>query len=115
MSEGALSLTAHERAQASIERAVALLEELDMDPGKHGVYFGQLLGMADPLTYVLGRNGFRVSVLEPQLISGLIFTEGVVQTAELALYVCGRSRRVGLVSGCPAEAFPSMHLTCCYP
>ena len=49
------------RAQASIERAVALLEELDMDPGEHGVYFGQLLGMADPLTYVLGRNGYRVS------------------------------------------------------
>ncbi|KAK9839435.1 hypothetical protein WJX81_001871 [Elliptochloris bilobata] len=45
--------------QASIERAVALLEELDMDPGEHGVYFGQLLGMADPLTYVLGRNGYR--------------------------------------------------------
>lgn len=34
-----------------------------MDPGEHGVYFGQLLGMADPLTYVLGRNGYRVSVL----------------------------------------------------
>ena len=47
-------------AQASVEKAVALLEARDMDPGEHGVYFGQLLGMADPLTYVLGRNGYRV-------------------------------------------------------
>ena len=67
MSKGALSLTALECAQASIERAVALLEELEMDPGEHGVYFGQLLGMADPLTYVLGRNGYRVSVQGPLL------------------------------------------------
>jgi len=43
-----------------VERAVALLEAADMDPGEHGVYFGQLLGMADPLSYVLGRNGYRV-------------------------------------------------------
>ena len=30
-----------------------------MEPEKCGVYFGQLLGMADPLTFVLGANGYR--------------------------------------------------------
>ena len=27
-----------------------------------GVYFGQLLGMADPLSFVLGANGYRVGI-----------------------------------------------------
>ena len=39
--------------QASIEHAVALMHELGIDPQGH-VYFGQLLGMSDALTYVLG-------------------------------------------------------------
>ena len=39
--------------QASVEHAVALMHELDLDP-QRGVYFGQLLGMSDVLTYVLG-------------------------------------------------------------
>ncbi|KAK9815561.1 hypothetical protein WJX72_005858 [[Myrmecia] bisecta] len=45
--------------QTSIERAVATLYELDMEPGSSGVFFGQLLGMADHLTFILGRNGYR--------------------------------------------------------
>ena len=47
-------------AQASIEAAVALLHARGMDPGSAGVYFGQLLGMADNLSFVLGANGYRV-------------------------------------------------------
>lgn len=47
--------------QKSIERAVSLMHELEVQPQKSGVYFGQLLGMADHLTFILGRNGFRVS------------------------------------------------------
>lgn len=46
--------------QKSIERAVSLMHELSVEPQKSGVYFGQLLGMADHLTFILGRNGFRV-------------------------------------------------------
>ena len=45
--------------QGSIEHAVAHMHELDLDPGTCGVYFGQLLGMSDTLTYVLGGNGYR--------------------------------------------------------
>ena len=45
--------------QGSIEHAVAHMHDLDLDPGTCGVYFGQLLGMSDTLTYVLGGNGYR--------------------------------------------------------
>ena len=45
--------------QGSVEHAVALMHELDLDPSTCGVYFGQLLGMSDTLTYVLGGNGYR--------------------------------------------------------
>jgi proline dehydrogenase len=45
--------------QKSIERAVALMYELGIEPFHAGVYFGQLLGMADHLTFILGRNGYR--------------------------------------------------------
>ena len=31
-----------------------------LDAGSAGVYFGQLLGMADNLSFVLGGNGYRV-------------------------------------------------------
>ena len=46
--------------QVSIERAVALVQRHGMDPSASGIFFGQLLGMADHLTFVLGQNGFRV-------------------------------------------------------
>ena len=49
--------------QRSIERAVALMNELDVEANQIGVYFGQLLGMADHLTFILGRNGYRVRPL----------------------------------------------------
>lgn len=46
--------------QASIEATVSLMSQLGIEPpDKSGVYFGQLLGMADHLTYTLGQNGYR--------------------------------------------------------
>ena len=57
--------------QKSIERAVSLMHELNVEPVKSGIYFGQLLGMADHLTFILGRNGFRVrSSPHLRLLSG---------------------------------------------
>ena len=38
------------------------MHERGMDHTSAGVYFGQLLGMADPLTFVLGAHGYRVSI-----------------------------------------------------
>lgn len=43
--------------QASIEAAVAAMEARGLGPHA-GVYFGQLLGMADNLTFVLGQHGY---------------------------------------------------------
>lgn len=44
--------------QPSIERAVGLMAQLGLEP-RSGVSFGQLLGMADHLTFVLGGNGYQ--------------------------------------------------------
>jgi proline dehydrogenase len=45
--------------QASIEKALAGMEALGLEPTKSSVYFGQLLGMADHLTLSLGRHGYK--------------------------------------------------------
>jgi proline dehydrogenase len=44
--------------KASVERAVAGMAAEGLQPSAP-VYFGQLFGMADHLTYALGQNGFR--------------------------------------------------------
>lgn len=44
--------------QASIERTVAGMAARGLAPSGSGVFFGQLLGMADNLTFTLGQNGY---------------------------------------------------------
>jgi proline dehydrogenase len=44
--------------QASIEKAVNTMTELQLNPDRR-IYFGQLLGMSDHLTYGLGRSGYK--------------------------------------------------------
>ena len=45
---------------------MALMGQLGIDPpDRTGVFFGQLLGMADNLTFTLGRNGYRVLFSRP--------------------------------------------------
>ncbi len=43
--------------QRSVELAVERMAALGLPPSS-GVYFGQLLGMADHLTYTLGAHGY---------------------------------------------------------
>lgn len=57
-SEGAEVMIATHN-QASIENAVATMASLGLDPQTSGVYFGQLLGMADHLSYTLGANKYK--------------------------------------------------------
>lgn len=57
-SEGAEVMVATHNQQ-SIENAVALMKQLGLPPSS-GVYFGQLLGMADHLSFTLGQNGYGV-------------------------------------------------------
>lgn len=45
--------------QYSVEMAVRHMHDFGMRPGDCGVFFGQLLGMADHLSYVLGRHNYR--------------------------------------------------------
>jgi proline dehydrogenase len=44
--------------QESIERAVSIMQSTGISPNK-GVYFGQLLGMSDHLTFALGKSGYK--------------------------------------------------------
>ena len=41
-----------------MQQAVLLMGQLGLEAGKSPVYFGQLLGMADHLTFTLGSNGY---------------------------------------------------------
>lgn len=51
--------------QASIEHAVSLMRKLGIRR-RDGVSFGQLLGMADNITFPLGTGGYKVSLPHPQ-------------------------------------------------
>jgi len=54
-SESEIVIASHN--QESIEFTVRRMEELGKGPGR--VYFGQLMGMADHLTFTLARNGYK--------------------------------------------------------
>jgi proline dehydrogenase len=45
--------------QASVEQTLAGMDDLGIERGSGGVYFGQLLGMGDHLTSVLGQKGYK--------------------------------------------------------
>ncbi|KAK9865686.1 hypothetical protein WJX84_004061 [Apatococcus fuscideae] len=51
--------------QRSIETAVALMRRLGMAPSDSGVYFGQLYGMSDHLSFTLGPNGYQAFKVIP--------------------------------------------------
>ena len=44
--------------QRSIEKAVDLMKQLGLDPGDQSVFFAQLYGMRDNLSFPLGKNGY---------------------------------------------------------
>lgn len=52
-----LMLASHN--QGSIEKAIQVMDELEIDPQASTICFAQLYGMTDNLTYNLGQNGFR--------------------------------------------------------
>lgn len=66
-------MTPISRPQASVERTVGRMAALGLCPASEcGVFFGQLLGMADHLTFTLGRSGYRVSRLSQQPALGQV-------------------------------------------
>lgn len=44
--------------QESVELTIQCMKENQISKNMHNVYFGQLLGMADNLTFALGRSGY---------------------------------------------------------
>ncbi|KAK9834130.1 hypothetical protein WJX81_000815 [Elliptochloris bilobata] len=60
---GELMVASHN--QASVAAAAAAMQRLGLHPATSGVYFGQLLGMADHLSFTLGRSGFRAHKILP--------------------------------------------------
>ena len=55
--------------QASIEHAVSLMRKLGIRR-RDGVSFGQLLGMADNITFPLGTGGYKVNPHLPRIRPG---------------------------------------------
>lgn len=49
----------------SISHACALMRDLGIPRSGGGVFFGQLLGMADAASFSLGRNGYQVAKYVP--------------------------------------------------
>ena len=79
--------------QNSVEHAVSLMHALDLPPGDTGVFFGQLLGMSDPLTYVLGGNGYKVG-------AGGIASIRLVISMVVYILVAGSMPKILIFGGC---------------
>ncbi|BDA46933.1 Proline dehydrogenase 1, mitochondrial [Coccomyxa sp. Obi] len=62
-SDAELMVASHN--QASVENASRCMHSLGLNPSTSGVYFGQLLGMADHLSFTLGRAGYRIHKIVP--------------------------------------------------
>ncbi|KAG2444825.1 hypothetical protein HXX76_001567 [Chlamydomonas incerta] len=45
--------------QGSVQVAVTAMDRLGLDPAESPVYFGQLLGMADNISFTLGQHGYK--------------------------------------------------------
>ncbi|KIZ00008.1 proline dehydrogenase [Monoraphidium neglectum] len=79
--------------QDSIEQAVQEMHRLGLPPTGGGVYFGQLLGMADSLTFTLGQNGYEafkyvpygpIAEVLPYLVRRAQENSAIVQGAAVA-------------------------------
>ena len=95
----------------SIQYVVERMRQVGVDPKTGGVFFGQLLGMCDQVTYLLGAGGYSsykyvpygpVEAVLPYLSRRAHENKGVLQgnKKELDLLLCElKRRRFGLVPG----------------
>ncbi|KAK9803261.1 hypothetical protein WJX72_001773 [[Myrmecia] bisecta] len=60
-----LELMVASHNQESVDKATCLMHHLSLRPGADGVYFGQLLGMSDHLSFTLGLHGYRAYKVIP--------------------------------------------------
>ena len=60
-----VSVVAGTHNETSTQRLVQLMYEKRIVPDHHHIYFSQLYGMSDNLSYVLAKNGYNVSKYVP--------------------------------------------------
>ena len=93
--------------QDSVQQAVHLMGQLGLEAGKSPVYFGQLLGMADHLTFTLGSHGYPAFKYVPY---------GLVQEVRAGRGGAGRG---GAGQGWAGQYLPFagclQHCSLCYP
>uniref|UniRef100_A0A7R9VEV4 Proline dehydrogenase n=1 Tax=Chlamydomonas euryale TaxID=1486919 RepID=A0A7R9VEV4_9CHLO len=93
--------------EASIQKCVAHMARLGLQPGKAPVYFGQLLGMADHLTFTLGKHGYpafkyvpygRVAEVVPYLLRRAQENASIMKgaKADVQMLTAELARRFGL-------------------
>ena len=80
--------------QQSIEKAIAAMDKYCIERSKNTVYFGQLYGMSDHLSFNLGQSGYRAYKYVPY---------GEVQ--EVIPYLLRRARENSSISGGAAAEF----------
>ncbi len=60
-----LAFVAGTHNEESTQRLVQMMEERGIDHGHHHIFFSQLYGMSDNLSYILASNGYNVSKYVP--------------------------------------------------
>jgi len=83
--------------QGSIEKATQHMARLGLEPGASPVFFGQLLGMADHLTQVLGSSGYRAFKYVPYGPVHLVIPYLLRRAAENSTIMQGTKRDVHLL------------------
>lgn len=78
--------------QSSIEKAIQVMNELNMNPSSSTICFAQLYGMSDHLTYNLGQHGYRAYKYVPY-----------GQVAEVIPYLVRRARENSSIQGAAAN------------
>eukprot|EP00669_Euglena_mutabilis_P000352 TRINITY_DN1053_c0_g1_i1.p1 TRINITY_DN1053_c0_g1~~TRINITY_DN1053_c0_g1_i1.p1 ORF type:complete len:414 (-),score=198.11 TRINITY_DN1053_c0_g1_i1:368-1471(-) len=83
--------------QQTIEMAVSTMKELHIDPKARGVYFAQLLGMADNLSLTLGQAGYKVFKYVPYGPVGLVMPYLMRRAQENGDALAGAQKEVGMI------------------
>ncbi|GLD96252.1 hypothetical protein PINS_up004935 [Pythium insidiosum] len=81
----------------SVKNTLRLMEELDIDRRRGGVYFGQLLGMCDHVSYTLGDNKYRVFKYVPYGPIGEVLPYLVRRAQENSGLMSGATKELSLL------------------
>ena len=83
--------------QESIEKAIATMDKLGIDPQASTICFAQLYGMTDNLTYNLGQNGFRAYKYVPYGEVGEVMPYLVRRAKENSAITGGAAKELDMI------------------